>query len=203
MLDPLFQLETLLDLLLSVVLGFFIGFERKMRYKEAGIRTHTIVCVGAALMMIVSKYAFGEGADMARVAAQIVAGVGFLGAGIIVYYAAKLHNEGASDEDVVKFVEEFREKSRCYFTVGDLEYLKRGGRLTSFKALMGTLLNLKPIIECVNGKLENIEKAKGRKKSIFMLIDYLERDEIDTSYPVTIINADSPEDEQIIYDTIT
>ncbi|MBR7140802.1 MAG: DegV family protein [Clostridia bacterium] len=125
-----------------------------------------------------------------------------MGAGIIVYYAAKLHNEGASDEEVVKFVEEFREKVRIYFTVGDLEYLKRGGRLTSFKALMGTLLNLKPIIECVNGKLENIEKAKGRKKSIFTLIDYLERDEIDTSYPVAIINADSPEDEQIIYDTI-
>lgn len=91
MLDPLFQLETLLDLLLSVVLGFFIGFERKMRYKEAGIRTHTIVCVGAALMMIVSKYAFGEGADTARVAAQIVAGVGFLGAGIIVYKKNEVH----------------------------------------------------------------------------------------------------------------
>ena len=87
MLDPLYQLETLLDLLLSVVLGFFIGFERKMRYKEAGIRTHTIVCVGAALMMIVSKYAFGEGADTA----QIVAGVGFLGAGIIVYKKNEVH----------------------------------------------------------------------------------------------------------------
>jgi len=91
MLDPLFQLETLLDLLLSVVLGFLIGFERKLRYKEAGIRTHTIVCVGAALMMIVSKYAFGEGADTARVAAQIVAGVGFLGAGIIVYKKNEVH----------------------------------------------------------------------------------------------------------------
>lgn len=75
----------LLDLLLSVLLGFFIGFERKLRSKEAGIRTHTIVCVGAALMMSLSKYAFGDGADAARVAAQIVSGVGFLGAGIIVY----------------------------------------------------------------------------------------------------------------------
>ncbi len=91
MVDPLFQLGTLLDLLLSVVLGFFIGFERKMRYKEAGIRTHTIVCVGAALMMIVSKYAFGSEADTSRVAAQIVAGVGFLGAGIIVYKKNEVH----------------------------------------------------------------------------------------------------------------
>ncbi|MBE5746669.1 MAG: MgtC/SapB family protein [Clostridiales bacterium] len=79
------ELRILLDLLLSVVLGFAIGFERKIRSKEAGIRTHTIVCMGSALMMIVSKYAFGNNADTARVAAQIVTGIGFLGAGIIVY----------------------------------------------------------------------------------------------------------------------
>ncbi len=74
----------LVDLLLSVLLGFVIGFERKIRFKEAGIRTHTIVCAGSALMMIISKYAF-TAADSARVAAQIVTGVGFLGAGMIVY----------------------------------------------------------------------------------------------------------------------
>ena len=79
------QLWMLPDLLLSVLLGFVIGFERKLRFKEAGIRTHTIVCFGAALMMVISKYAFGSDADSARVAAQIVSGVGFLGAGMIVY----------------------------------------------------------------------------------------------------------------------
>ena len=84
-LDSIFQLGTLLDLLLSVILGFVIGFERKNRAKEAGIRTHAIVCAGSALMMIISKYAFTGDADTARVAAQIVAGVGFLGAGMIVY----------------------------------------------------------------------------------------------------------------------
>ena len=83
--DIVFEIRTLLDILLSVVLGFLIGFERKMRFKEAGIRTHTLVCFGAALMMVVSKYAFGEEADSARVAAQIVSGIGFLGAGMIVY----------------------------------------------------------------------------------------------------------------------
>ena len=87
-----FNLETVLnqlgimpDLLMSVLLGFIIGFERKVRFKEAGIRTHTIVCVGSALMMVISKYAFESTADTARVAAQIVTGVGFLGAGMIVY----------------------------------------------------------------------------------------------------------------------
>lgn len=78
--------KMLLDLLLSAVLGFAIGFERKMRSKEAGIRTHTIVCVGACLMMLISRYGFGtQPADASRVAAQIVSGISFLGAGIIVY----------------------------------------------------------------------------------------------------------------------
>ena len=80
------ELMNLFKLALAVVLGFAIGYERKRRYKEAGIRTHTIVCLGSALMMLVSIYGFGGSqADAARVAAQIVTGVGFLGAGIIVY----------------------------------------------------------------------------------------------------------------------
>ena len=74
-----------LDLFLSVVFGFLIGLERKFRSKEAGVRTHTIVSFGAALMMVISLHAFGDGSDAARVAAQIVSGVGFLGAGMIVY----------------------------------------------------------------------------------------------------------------------
>ena len=79
------ELTYIFRLVLAVLLGFAIGYERKRRYKEAGIRTHTIVCLGSALMMVVSIYAFGSEADAARVAAQIVSGVGFLGAGIIVY----------------------------------------------------------------------------------------------------------------------
>lgn len=81
----------LFNLALAAFLGFAIGFERKVRAKEAGIRTHTIVCIGSALMMVISKNAFGEGADSARVAAQIVAGIGFLGAGIIVYKKNEVH----------------------------------------------------------------------------------------------------------------
>ena len=79
------ELRILLDLLLALALGFIIGMERKVRSKEAGIRTHTIVCLGSALMMVISLYAFGDDADTSRVAAQIVSGVGFLGAGMIVY----------------------------------------------------------------------------------------------------------------------
>ncbi len=85
------QLWLALDLVLAALLGFFIGLERKIRDKEAGIRTHTVVSFGAALMMVISKFAFGSEADSARVAAQIVAGIGFLGAGIIVYKKNVVH----------------------------------------------------------------------------------------------------------------
>ena len=84
------ELRILLDIVLAAFLGFAIGFERKLRSKEAGIRTHTIVSIGSALFMVISKYAF-SGADTARVAAQIVAGIGFLGAGIIVYKKNVVH----------------------------------------------------------------------------------------------------------------
>lgn len=77
-------IELILRMILSVATGFAIGFERKMRFKEAGIRTHTIVCVGSCLFMIISKYGF-TGADTSRVAAQIVSGIGFIGAGMIFY----------------------------------------------------------------------------------------------------------------------
>ena len=87
------ELKYLINILVSVVLGFAIGYERKLRFKEAGIRTHTIVCVGSALIMVVSKYGFGDssGADASRVAAQIVSGIGFLGAGIIIYRKHEIH----------------------------------------------------------------------------------------------------------------
>ena len=126
-----------------------------------------------------------------------------LGAGMVMYYAAKLHNDGASDEEVVKFVENFRKRVKVYFTVGDLGYLKRGGRLSAFKAMMGTIFNLKPIITTSpEGKLVNILNAKGRKKALHTLVGYLESDGIDTSYPVALIDGDSDEDAKMTIELI-
>lgn len=79
------NLEFLLKILLATFMGAIIGFERKSRNKEAGIRTHAIVCLASALMMIVSKYGFFdvERIDASRIASQVVTGIGFLGAGLI------------------------------------------------------------------------------------------------------------------------
>ena len=87
------ELQHLISVMVAVVLGFAIGYERKLRFKEAGIRTHTIVCAGSALIMVVSKYGFADimEYDASRVAAQIVSGIGFLGAGIIIYRKHEIH----------------------------------------------------------------------------------------------------------------
>jgi len=84
------QLHYLLRLFIAAACGLAIGFERENRMKEAGIRTHFMVAIGAALIMIVSKYGFQDQIgwpnttlDPSRIAAQVVTGVGFLGAGII------------------------------------------------------------------------------------------------------------------------
>jgi len=78
------ELEMVLRLLLAAALGASIGYQRERAGKPAGLRTHVLISVGAALFTIASLYAFGAAADPARVAAGIVAGIGFLGAGAII-----------------------------------------------------------------------------------------------------------------------
>ncbi len=80
----------LFRLLIAGICGVVIGFERSRRQKDAGIRTHMIVALGAALAMVVSKYGFfdllqfeGLRADASRIASNVITGVGFLGAGVI------------------------------------------------------------------------------------------------------------------------
>ncbi len=86
-------------LVVAAILGGVIGFEREWRAKEAGLRTHFLVAMGSALVMVVSKYGFmdmlqpdntfyagARGADPARIAAQVISGISFLGAGVIVLH---------------------------------------------------------------------------------------------------------------------
>ena len=88
-------------MLIAIICGLAIGFERKSRSKEAGIRTHAIVCLASCLFMILSKYLtvplFSDitggtfNSDATRIAAQVVTGIGFLGAGIIMYRRDVMH----------------------------------------------------------------------------------------------------------------
>lgn len=81
--------DFVIRLIIAAILGGVVGYERESHSKQAGIKTHILVCIGAALIMIVSQYGFfavlGENVrvDPSRIAAQVVSGIGFLGGGII------------------------------------------------------------------------------------------------------------------------
>jgi len=89
-----YEIHLLLRLILAVICGAALGYERERHGRSAGLRTNLLVCVGAALMMVVSKYFYYKAdeplsnfpiaLDPARIGAQIVTGIGFLGAGVII-----------------------------------------------------------------------------------------------------------------------
>ncbi len=96
------EVEFFIRIFVAGLCGSFIGLERTRRFKEAGIRTHILVACASALLMVVSKYGFADlqfgetflagtkGADPSRVAAQIICGIGFLGAGVIFKHGASI-----------------------------------------------------------------------------------------------------------------
>lgn len=76
-------LDIILRLLLATALGAGIGYQRERSNKPAGLRTHALICLGCALFTVVSIFGFSDGVDTSRVAAAVVTGIGFIGAGVI------------------------------------------------------------------------------------------------------------------------
>lgn len=90
-----------------------------------------------------------------------------LGQGLLVYYAAQLRDEGKSIDEVRDYLEANKLNLCHWFTVDDLHFLKRGGRVSAATAVVGTMLSIKPVLHVDNeGHLINVSKARGRKPSI-------------------------------------
>ena len=90
-----------------------------------------------------------------------------LGEGLLAYYACKKRDEGLSLQELTQWLLDNRLHLCHWFTVDDLMYLKRGGRVSAATAIMGTMLNIKPVLHVDNeGHLINVGKARGRKASI-------------------------------------
>jgi putative Mg2+ transporter-C (MgtC) family protein len=86
-----FDGQVFLRLLVALVLGALVGYEREHAGKPAGVRTHGMVSLGAALFAVISIYGFGGVGEPARMAAQVVTGIGFLGAGAILHQRGSVH----------------------------------------------------------------------------------------------------------------
>jgi len=92
------------------------------------------------------------------------------GCGAQVVTACEMNEEGKSIEDIVKKLEEIRDNILVLFAVDNLDYLKKGGRLSASKAAIGSMLSIKPILQMQDGLIVNIDQARGHKKVISKLI---------------------------------
>ncbi len=129
-----------------------------------------------------------------------------LGEGLLIYHACKLKQEGKSLQEVAEWVRSNRLKLAHWFTVDDLMFLYRGGRVSRTAAFAGQLLKIKPVLHVDDeGRLIPMEKARGRKKSIQALVDHMEKT---ANPPVTeqvigISHGDCPEDVEYLQKLIT
>jgi DegV family protein with EDD domain len=125
------------------------------------------------------------------------------GQGLIVYLVAQKQKEGATLEEVVAYAQSVAPKMCHWVTVDDLEYLKRGGRISPTVAFVGTVLGIKPIIHVDDeGHLVSVGKAKGRKAALNTLRKQLEETVIDKDAPVFISAADAIEDAELLKDML-
>ena len=119
-----------------------------------------------------------------------------IGEGLIVYYAALMKEEGKSIDEIVSWIEENRLKLCHWFTVDDLFFLKRGGRVSTTTAIAGTVLGIKPILKVDNdGKLATVGKVRGRKQAINHLVEQFEKNVVDADNQIIgVVHGDCQDD---------
>ncbi len=96
--------------------------------------------------------------------------------GLFAIAASELASEGKTAEEIMTYLEEMKEKTFAYFMVEDLSHLERGGRLNKGQALIGSLLNIKPILHIVDGLIVPFEKIRTQKKALKRIMSMLEED---------------------------
>lgn len=123
-----------------------------------------------------------------------------MGQGLLVWYACKKRDEGLTLEQVHQWVEDHKLNLCHWFTVDDLMYLKRGGRVSAATALLGTMLQIKPVLHVDNeGHLINVSKVRGRKASLEALVKKLGQTGLDgENDTVFISHGDCMEDAQYV-----
>ena len=123
-----------------------------------------------------------------------------MGEGLLVYHAAQQQKAGRSIEETARWLEENKLHLAHWFTVDDLNHLKRGGRVSGAAAFFGTMLNIKPVLHVDDaGHLIPMEKVRGRKASLDALVAHMEKDAVDpASQTVFISHGDCLEDARYV-----
>lgn len=118
------------------------------------------------------------------------------GEGLLVYHAVKRMEDGMGLDELAQWIEDNKLHFAHWFTVDDLKFIKRGGRVSATAALVGTVLSVKPIMHVDNeGKLIPVDKVRGRRKSLEELVAHMEKSAIrPADQTVFISHGDTPED---------
>ena len=127
-----------------------------------------------------------------------------MGEGLLVYHAAQQQKAGRSIEETARWLEENKLHLAHWFTVDDLNHLKRGGRVSGAAAFFGTMLNIKPVLHVDDaGHLIPMEKVRGRKASLDALVAHMEKDAVDpASQTVFISHGDCRADAEYVADLV-
>ena len=129
-----------------------------------------------------------------------------LGQGLLVYLAQEKKEQGEDMETVAKWAEENRLHMVHLFTVNDLNHLYRGGRISRTTAVVGSMLNIKPVLHVDNdGKLTAIGKVRGRKKSLQELVKLMDEKIVsyhDTCHTIFISHGDCEEDANYVAEKV-
>lgn len=126
-----------------------------------------------------------------------------MGQGLLVYHAAEQREKGMSLDELAAYIEENKLHFIHWFTVDDLLFLKRGGRVSAISAYAGTLLGIKPVLHVSDeGKLIPRQKVRGRRKSILELAAHYAAECTDRAFPVFISHGDAPDDAELLRDLL-
>lgn len=125
---------------------------------------------------------------------------GSVGEGLLVYKSNKMLKENNTIEEIIDYIEKIKLKVKLWITVDDLNHLRRGGRVSKTSAVIGSILNIKPIITLdEDGKLKVVSKLRGRKKAITYLFNkYVECAKDKENQTVFISSGDAKEDSEYI-----
>lgn len=152
----------------------------KEKFKEYGQKKESVIYIGFSsglsgtyqTSLIVKDMILEEypNLDLDIVDTKAASG----GFGLIVLYSAILAKEGKGKEEILKAIDFYKFNMEHIFTVDDIEYLFRGGRVTRTQAFVGGLLNIKPVLHVKDGKLVPLEKVRGRNKVYKKMLDVME-----------------------------
>ncbi len=113
-----------------------------------------------------------------------------MGIGNLVMYAARRAQDGASVEDIVREVEDRRDRQRVFATLDTLEFLRKGGRIGGAQALLGSMLSIKPVISVIDGAVEPAGRVRTRSKALRFLLDQIPDGKVES---ISVLHAMAPE----------